>query len=434
MRFNVGNFHRDTDISVPAKTCIGELIDDISRIAAAPSISKPWEPSTPAGTILDISVPLQDLEINHGDLIILQPRESRPEPVLREAAEALAILAHEDSALGLQKVVHMASLAGLFAIGVLLQFWVNSGPLTLAVLAVLASALTIWKRELFILALVGIVSAGLATTWWIIGSRVPFLELFEELRAPPLFAGLAVSALLLFLAILWRVTWLSHPVVFSATSIGFIGISGGLLGWQWGGVITAAAILIGLGFIFSSLGPRIATGLAGLEVPKLPAAGQSLDNLDLSIPANGLSGAKLAKQIHHGIVIGIAVTTIPSLAILCWLGSVYTFALALTIAVSYALHGLRHSSGVIAGVSLAIATSAIGFAGLSLYASSQWLWIFNLVLAIAALSSPIWVPLLKPPKPTQIVWWERLETLAIAAAIPLIVHLIGVFELIRGLG
>ncbi|HHU68445.1 MAG TPA: hypothetical protein GXZ33_11505 [Corynebacterium sp.] len=52
----------------------------------------------------------------------------------------------------------------------------------------------------------------------------------------------------------------------------------------------------------------------------------------------------------------------------------------------------------------------------------------------AALTAPLWVPRVPEVEPTTVVWWERAESLALAASLPLAAHLAGLFVLIRGLG
>ena len=59
--------------------------------------------------------------------------------------------------------------------------------------------------------------------------------------------------------------------------------------------------------------------------------------------------------------------------------------------------------------------------------------ISGLVL-IAMISAPLWASKVAGLEPTTIAWFERIESLAIAASLPLAAHLTGVFMLIRGIG
>ena len=117
-------------------------------------------------------------------------------------------------------------------------------------------------------------------------------------------------------------------------------------------------------------------------------------------------------------------------------------ALCLTTAGAVVMHAARHGRALAnwALMLLAItaclttclcASHAVADSGLA----DAWAptLIAGLVL-IVMMSTPLWAPQVAGLEPTTIAWFERVESLAIAASLPLAAHLAGVFVLIRGLG
>lgn len=62
-----------------------------------------------------------------------------------------------------------------------------------------------------------------------------------------------------------------------------------------------------------------------------------------------------------------------------------------------------------------------------------WFWVFAAIISLGFAATPLWVEKLSNLQPTTMVWIERLESLAIAAVIPLACQLLGVFGMLRGL-
>ena len=117
-------------------------------------------------------------------------------------------------------------------------------------------------------------------------------------------------------------------------------------------------------------------------------------------------------------------------------------ALCVTTAGAVVLHAARHGRALASWALMLLAmtaclatclcaTHAVANSGLA----EAWAPILVACLVLLAmLSAPLWASKVAGLEPTTIAWFERIESLAIAASLPLAAHLAGVFVLIRGLG
>lgn len=238
----------------------------------------------------------------------------------------------------------------------------------------------------------------------------------------------------------------------------------------------AAAGTIIAGVILLASAPSLTIAAAGLKVPQLPTAGQDLavsDNLQPDV-ADRSTRAGLA---YEGICWGIALCLIPAIIALSFTGTGspvttdgaggdieaaattigariavlfgtgltglgFVQALCVSIAGTVVMHAARHGRAL-AGWALMLiamvaclaaclcAVHAIGADGL---AHAWALTTVAILLLAAMLSAPLWTDKISQVEPTTIAWFERVESLTIAACLPLAAHLAGIFELIRGLG
>ncbi|NYM78253.1 type VII secretion integral membrane protein EccD, partial [Salmonella enterica subsp. enterica serovar Typhimurium] len=79
-----------------------------------------------------------------GSILVISPRERRPAPVIRDAAESLAAAAEEDTTAALPTTWAWAGLLAAFAL-----VWVSSLPLAAwAALTAGALLLALWTRAL----------------------------------------------------------------------------------------------------------------------------------------------------------------------------------------------------------------------------------------------------------------------------------------------
>ena len=122
-------------------------------------------------------------------------------------------------------------------------------------------------------------------------------------------------------------------------------------------------------------------------------------------------------------------------------GAGFVQALCVTTAGAVVMHAARHGRALASWALMLLAmtaclatclcaTHAVANSGLA----DAWAPILVACLVLLAmLSAPLWAPKVAGLEPTTIAWFERIESLAIAASLPLAAHLAGVFVLIRGL-
>ena len=99
VRIHAGTFHKEADVALPLSSSVGELLAEITDLVDAPTISEPWRASTASGRAIDLTAPLAATALTEGSILVISPRERRPAPVIRDAAESLAAAAEEDLSL-----------------------------------------------------------------------------------------------------------------------------------------------------------------------------------------------------------------------------------------------------------------------------------------------------------------------------------------------
>lgn len=399
VRVHTGGFHRETDLSVPVSSSVADIAEEVAWLVGAPHPQTPWRATTAAGAPVPSEEPLGAVGPPDGGVLVLAPGHPSPRPVPRDAAEALAD----------------AALAGRAHPGGLAQTTAATGVVMLAVLvahaapawlvAAVAGAaclvLLAWRRELTLAAV-----------------ALPPLCGVAALRPHRPGAGCLAAGVVM--------------LVVCAFATG-----AGALAGATGAATVAVAVALACGWA----APAIAQTAAGLSVPRLPTAGEEVTLADVEVP-DAAARAERARRVHAGVVCGAAAVAVVALPWLAWTtrgSSLAWFALAFALCVAAAcgLHALRHADPVALWANLAVALAglvaaapaATGVPG----AVPMALGITGTVAA-AALSAPLWAGKLSDPEPTTLVWWERAESTALAAAVPLAVHLAGVFTWLRGLG
>ena len=463
IRIHAGTFHKEADVALPLSSSVGELLAEITDLVDAPTISEPWRASTVSGRAIDLTAPLAATPLTEGAILVISPRERRPAPVIRDAAESLAAAAEEDTTAALPVVWAWAGLLAAFAL-----LWVSTLPLAAwAALTAGALLLALWIRALSLVHLSLV--AGMACGWVIIS---PSLD-----EAP--FAAFTACFTLLIVLLACHVTGLSTVRTSSAaltvSALIFIAALGYLLPGPKAGLhashgTAAAACVIIAGIIMLATAPALSIATAGLKVPQLPTAGQDLAVSDASQPDVD-SRACHASNAYEGMCCGLSLCLIPALIALSFTGSGpalspthgapdslteyisvlfgtegsgagFVQALCVTSAGAVMMHASRHGRALASWALMVLAiaaclatclcaTHAIVDSGLA-HAWAPAL-ISGLVL-IAMISAPLWASKVAGLEPTTIAWFERIESLAIAASLPLAAHLTGVFMLIRGIG
>lgn len=408
VRVHVGNFHREVDLSLPLTSAIAEVLPEILELAEAPQITRPWRASTVAGAALDMSAPLQATSLDHGHVLVLTPAEPVDAPIVRDSAEALVA---RTTGLGARGGVTAAALTAAAMTALLLVD--ATGP-TLAVTAAagLCAVTALWARHRHLLALAAVVLGGAAAGIFVAGESYPDDPTWTVLSA----CAAGAAGAVFFTAVGALPARLCAAVL---TTLGLAGVAA-----LFGGPATIVA-----GLVLLTAAPSLVTGLAGLEVPRLPTAGQDLSVAD-GHQADVDSRAARAQQLHDGVSAGAAAAVVP--AVLTLGAGLAAQLLALAVAGATCLHAARHRPAVPAW-----ALTAIGLSGLvaaALAAENRATVIVAAAAAALTISAVVFSHRFSTTSPTTAVWWERAELASVIAVLPLAAWAGGLFALIRGLG
>lgn len=480
VRVHAGNFRKEADLSLPVTGSLGEMIEDIGYLVDAPQLSKPWRASTAGGRGLDMAQPLSDTRVKDGAVIILNPQEDTPAPVIRDSAEALVAAGRSAELHGLAAV--WAGI-GLVAVAALLA-GVLPASAAVAIALALGTALVIYQPATRPL-VPALGFAGALAGWWAVappGGALPpaWQAANQQLDGPALVVHSALSwvvpaalsdaawALLaalscgLAMVLVFHVTAVASPKCTAATltlgGLGLVAAGGVAMPGEAPFVAAGAAVLLTVVCLIAAA-PGVVTRAAGLSVPQLPTAGQDLSVSDGYQPDVD-ARARRAQELYAGVCLGAGLAALPALATLALTGTGITpvyegpfgtqlngsgFAQALCLCVGGALimHAVRHGQASAAWcLSLLAAASLLTACLMPVVASAPAsdgdphlaMFIVAGIAAAGALSTPLWAAKVPTAEPTTIVWWERAEALAIATCLPLAAHLIGLFALLRGLG
>lgn len=452
--FVVGEFSREVDVAIPRHASILELLPRCTQLCQAPRISKPWQASTVVGQPLDMGSPVGEIGLADGDTILVHPRAELRSPVVRDSAESLAATAHGNRAGQQLSAVVLAAQAGAALLTAGLAWW----WLAFAVAAFIGVVIVPWQQRMrhkavggdsAAVALASIISAGLAggflVAWGLQPAGAP-ADLLAELSAADtawaLLSGVAVAALVLVLMIVYRA--LSMRVVAALTTAAvLLVLASAALSLPSASITSAfAGALIACGVLGLALAPMLATKLSGIPIPRLLTAGQELSTTDhagartRSAEEKSLAIAQRTHDVHAGIVSGIAATVVPALLAVGTEGEIFAQMLCLAVAGAVCLHAARHHHGAAVWALLLVVAAAVIATGSSIWAGLDQPGAIGvaLVVMVAASASPVWAPKVRNLEPTTMVWLERLESLAVAACLPLALQVIGVFAMIRGLG
>ncbi|RNE48870.1 type VII secretion integral membrane protein EccD [Corynebacterium alimapuense] len=439
VRFNVGAYLGEADLALPKSSSLAEMIPEIVELCGAPRISRPWQATTAAGSPLDPAVPVHQTPLDHGSVLVLTPRHEVPAPVIKDAAESLVA---DDEAPLAHGMSVAAALVGCIGLMSLVSIWQPTSQ-ALAAGSVAALTVLVWHRKSGLLANTAIVLATAAAAIAVVEASTisasdtnPWWEQsltlgWAGLAASGMMAAVTAGVALVGLLGARSTTAMGAIVVLStvASAGAFLPAHAAELG------VASAALMVAVGIPLIGMTPALAARCAGLKVPRLPTAGQDLSVAD-HIQDDVGDRARRALLVHEGLAIGTALALIPAMVIIGVEGSGFAQALCLSVAGAVSLHAARHRRLVIAwsllSVGLAASVGAVLAAVLSPSHPSQVL--LAVMVMAAAVSAPLWTPRVPELEPTTIVWWERAESLAIAAALPLAAHLAGAFLLIRSLG
>lgn len=459
VRFAHSEFHKEADVSIPYSSSLGEALGELLALVSAPPHLRSWQGSTVGGHRIDMTTPLCATELAEGSIVVLGPAHPASVPVIKDAAEALEENAREEqsgSAATLWALCALLGVASLIA--------VFDPAIAAAGTSALSFLLALWTRNNL---LAHFAVGAMALSGWLFaggGHSLMPIDLALSLLCAVLAAGCVIG--LCSLAGLGTARSISALVTCCALGLvaaaGFFlpGPSSTLVGAP---VIAASALSVCFLLICLVVTPGITARLAGLKPPRLPTAGQELaisDEPDLDVEDH----ARRAGKIYEGIALGLACGMVPALLILATTGAAapgsalsslvgidnagagFAQALCITVSGSLALHAARQGRtrasqplmiiAATAGLSACLCAAA-GWLRLDGVTPGTGLWVmsaFAIFTILVMLAGAVAIPRISPLEPTAVLWLERSESLAIAASLPLAMHLAGIFFLIRGLG
>lgn len=426
VRVSVASVHRDIDVTLPTSSTLAEVLPELARLIDIPQVHRPWEATTVGGAPLDMHTPLHKLKLFDGSIVALHPIEPPSPPVVRDAAESLSAAAEKaGDARGLDVIAGLVGTAGAVALAglyVSLPAALLLGTLVLAVLAI-----AVHSRPLFwfVPAL-----AGAAAGTFVAGPRAEWIGITD----PAIGVTAAVLAAVVVVAV-GAVLRLVGPATSSFyVTLGVILCIGAAGAWLPEPLAPAALIVLA-GVLAVMATPGAASRVAGLQIPRIPTAGEELEYSDgYQLDVDERSANAIA--VSSAMSCAVAASAIPALMVAGWHGGGWVVAFAIATAGAVGLHASRHHYPA-ARVALSLtATAAVAAAVLAVVRMPHphpALLALAILLVLAAGCAPLWAPRLPELEPTTVVWFERAEAAAIIVVIPLAVQLAGVFGMIRGL-
>lgn len=446
----------EVDISVPSQSTFSELVPEVLGLAQQVSeqpLTDPevpvWQVISPAGLPYDMYAPVHTLQLSHGNSMIIRPHRPQAAPVIRDSAEALAHCSRSNAAA--RGTTECAAMAGALVIVLLgLRLPVESVPLSArwgAIAALLSIAFVITTRPLLLI-------PWLLATWssvffFLLGdsftavSHATSLSIVHTVLAAGTVALVVLAGIMVAARVsLWPIAhWLSGIVTivvcsFASAPAGWLhrdrefDVHGWFNGAASGVILCAVAVIVA--------GPSLALRVSAMPIPRLPNTGQDLTVSDkVESPSDMTFKAQKASAIFQGMYVGSALSLAFAMAYLAVSPSVsgYCVALCTFTTIVCVFHAHRCPD--------AYSTWALWAAGmLGMIAATNgaldvfaWPWIVVSILAAGStISAPVWVHKLSSVAPTTTQWLHRVESLAVAAIVPLAAHLMGIFSLIRGLG
>ena len=426
VRVSAVSFHRDIDLTLPTSSTFAEILPELATYVELPRIHRPWEATTVGGEPLDMVTPLHKLKLRDGSVAVLRPQEVTEPPMVRDAAESLdAAAAGARDTRGLSVFASFAGCAGLAVVAGL--FVSTPVALGLGVLALFALAMGAGSRALFapLPAL-----AGAAVALWVAGEPAQWGG-----GADPALGVLAGATTACVLLAGGAVAGLAATFPATLTAALAVLLSAGACG-AWLPARHAPAALAVLACLIAVLStPAIATRAAGLKVPRVPTAGEAFTTADgYQVDVDRRSDR--AVTIVAAISCAVAACLVPSILATVWDGGAWPFAFAVCTAGALAIYAGRNHYPVPRAALTAAALGAVLACAVAVARSAHPHPVciaLAVVLALVAATASLWIPRVPELEPTTVVWFERAETAAIIAAIPLAVHLTGAFSMIRGL-
>nr|WP_234039696.1 type VII secretion integral membrane protein EccD [Corynebacterium pygosceleis] len=435
----------EIELVLPVRASLAEILPEILDLAGLPGHPGPWVASTAVGVPVETAVPLTHTALRQGGVLVLSPGTVPEAPVLRDAAEILSDGDPHRPPAGLGTAAAVAGLVAcalVAAVGVppggdLLSPALRMGLLGLLCLVVAArigsgSDGHGGNTAIPVLVTGVVISSVVAVTTGVLGGApVPGIGPGPDTGAAVIggcLTGLVALAVCRFCCPVTR----ELPAAVTACLL--LTVAGACTLPIAGDYAGAAAATIGFALIAVTVLPSLSIRVAGLTVPRLPPAGEDIGLPEDPDPEVG-DRTTCARAVLAGSLAGTALAGGFCALVVGWSGGGFPAALCLATSVATVLHALRHRSPLAVWALWMWSLCAAGgvvLAGID--AESPGLAVVSSLTAVVILTGPWWGPAVAGFRPVAVNWMERFETLAVAAALPLAAHLLGVFALIRELG
>ncbi|WKD56888.1 hypothetical protein CAPI_01570 [Corynebacterium capitovis DSM 44611] len=427
VRIDAVSLHRDVDLTLPTSSTFAEVLPEIARFVDLPRVHRPWQATTAGGALLDLHTPLYQLKLRDGSIVVLRPHEPVDPPVVRDAAESLASTAGEETFVpGLGTA---ASAVGCVAAGFAL-FPLLGPPAAMAAAGALMLLLSLVSRSRALFHL-GTLTAAAACGAWVAGPPSAWIDARD-----PALGALAAAGTLAVGTLAGCVLSLAYDSLAAASftvSLGLLLAAATRAGGFLPSSSSPAAVAVLTGLIVVAAAPGIATRAAGLRVPRIPTAGEELSTTDGYL-ADAETRSRRARVLLTGINFGAAAIMIPALLSLARSGNAWAIVLSLCVAGALVLHGARHhDTGPRLALTAIALTGVLSCGVVAAVSSSTAALVVALIVCAVTATTVLWASRIPELEPTTVVWLERLETVAIIASLPVVVHVAGGFALIRGM-
>lgn len=440
------------DVAIPVGSSLLEVFDEIVALADIDAVTEPWCAVTVAGQEVDLVVPVGQAQLVDGDVVVLQPAVPVAPPVVRDAAEYVADLTQ--AARPAVGTVAGAAVVGFWGLVVLsLRVPLPEGiPVVarLVVPVVVAVGVLVWTRAVLLVPMV-VVGLGVLVLLVVVDPHTtPITAHMSDREFARLWALACVCAGLVMIvsAIVCQfiapsirmmsalITVASCVIIMSIGACFYYPPATAPTDPTWSWLVNALALVVAVGACAVAFSPLLSIKIARVQIPVLPTSGQ-----DLSVSDTNMDDVPRQAQVAHavleGIVLGLGCALVPAILVVCaWAPQRhFSFALAVCLCLSFMLHAQRHHGWLSTWALWLPALAAAG--GTALVATAPGTHVAVIILAFlvvsAAATAPGWAPHLTNLEPTTVVWIERAEVLSIAACLPLALHIVGLFTLLRGL-
>ena len=455
------------DVALPADTEIRSYVDELLDIANAQlaadggrtrfdDTEDRWSLATLGGATLDLGQNLAAAGVYDGDVLVLAPSSAPVVPILYDdvGAEGVSPASRWWSAHHVTVAAFAAAVATALAWSWLMPrhfAGTISAAVTLAlgVAAVVGACLTsggahgrLSSVALSVLSVPLLFTGALA----IIPNSVGLASL------PMAFAVLALSAQLVLLVSRTGHAW--HTFVFVVSMLG--GLTAVTVNWWEPRERAVGAVLATVSVIVVYLAPRATIVLAKLPMPRVPTAGEPLDDIEMDggttvegVGAVGLQVIPTEEGLLHRVrranqyLTGILVAVAVAAAVGCylavdtsegfyWQGSLFAVVTAAVLCLRGRSHHDLVQSATMIGAGLSIALVLVVKVAALVHG-----WPIRAALVLLALVTLALLCGLVAPRrefsPVMRRWVEILEWLAIGLVFPLCFWIVGLYAYMRGL-